>query len=147
MFSQSSVFLAWRASRRARALCSESAGRPAGAGALPGQLSRYFAFVAPFWLQRQTFRSFREARVRFGRFSASLQETIAGMEVVQLFGCEERRPTILQLSPPAHDRRHARQLSQLLGELERLAPREDDQAQRAAVRPHVGTHRLRDRVE
>ncbi len=49
------------------------------------------AFAATLWLQGKTFKSFREARVRFGRFSASLQETIAGMEVVQLFGSEERR--------------------------------------------------------
>ena len=55
-----------------------------------------FAFVATFWLQRQTFTAFREARVRFGRFSASLQETIAGMEVVQLFGCEERRAGLFE---------------------------------------------------
>ena len=47
--------------------------------------------VATFWLQNRTFQSFRAARTYFGRFSASLQETISGMEVVQLFGCEERR--------------------------------------------------------
>ena len=47
--------------------------------------------VATFWLQERTFQSFRAARTHFGRFSASLQETISGMEVVQLFGCEERR--------------------------------------------------------
>ena len=55
-----------------------------------------FAFAATFWLQRQTFKAFREARVRFGRFSASLQETITGMEVVQLFGCEARRAGLFE---------------------------------------------------
>ena len=54
------------------------------------------AFLATFWLQNRTFQSFREARTRFGRFSASLQETISGMEVVQLFGCEERRAGLFE---------------------------------------------------
>ena len=54
------------------------------------------AFLATLWLQSRTFESFREARVRFGRFSASLQETISGMEVVQLFGCEERRAGLFE---------------------------------------------------
>lgn len=48
-------------------------------------------FLATFWLQSRTFKSFRAARVHFGRFSASLQETISGVEVVQLFGREQRR--------------------------------------------------------
>ena len=47
-------------------------------------------FAATFWLQSRTFQAFRVARTRFARFSASLQETISGMEVVQLFSCEER---------------------------------------------------------
>ena len=54
------------------------------------------AFLATLWLQSRTFESFRQARVRFGRFSASLQETISGMEVVQLFGCEERRAGLFE---------------------------------------------------
>ncbi|MEW6753722.1 MAG: ABC transporter ATP-binding protein [Candidatus Latescibacterota bacterium] len=41
---------------------------------------------ATVWLQRRTFHAFRAARTRFGAFAASLQETISGMEVVQLFG-------------------------------------------------------------
>jgi ATP-binding cassette subfamily B protein len=54
------------------------------------------AFLATLWLQSRTFESFRKARVRFGRFSASLQETISGMEVVQLFGCEQRRASLFE---------------------------------------------------
>lgn len=54
------------------------------------------AFAATLWLQSKTIESFREARVRFGEFSASLQETISGMEVVQLFGCEERRAGLFE---------------------------------------------------
>lgn len=49
------------------------------------------AFVATMWLQGKTNQAFREARVRFDRFSASLQETISGAEVVQLFNCEKER--------------------------------------------------------
>jgi len=48
------------------------------------------ATLATFWLQNKTFQAFREARTRFARFSSSLQETISGMEVVQLFNIEER---------------------------------------------------------
>ena len=48
------------------------------------------AVWATFWLQNKTFQAFREARTRFAHFSSSLQETISGMEVVQLFGVEER---------------------------------------------------------
>ena len=47
-------------------------------------------FAATLWLQSRTWTAYRQARVCFGRFSAHLQETIAGMEVVQLFGCEAR---------------------------------------------------------
>jgi len=47
-------------------------------------------FMATLWLQNRTFQAFRVARTRFARFSAHLQETISGMEVVQLFNCEER---------------------------------------------------------
>ena len=47
-------------------------------------------FLATLWLQNRTFQAFRVARTRFARFSASLQESISGMEVVQLFNCEER---------------------------------------------------------
>ena len=54
------------------------------------------AFLATLWLQSRTFESFRKARVRFGRFSASLQETISGMEVVQLFGSEQRRASLFE---------------------------------------------------
>ncbi len=46
--------------------------------------------AATFWLQNRTEEAYRAARTLFGRFSASLQETISGMEVVQLFNCEER---------------------------------------------------------
>ena len=60
------------------------------AGALP------LVFAATLWLQSKTFKSFRAARVHFGEFSASLQETISGMEVVQLFGCEERRAGLFE---------------------------------------------------
>ena len=48
------------------------------------------ATLATFWLQNKTFQAFREARTRFARFSSSLQETISGMEVVQLFNIEDR---------------------------------------------------------
>jgi ATP-binding cassette, subfamily B, multidrug efflux pump len=49
------------------------------------------AFIATMWLQNKTNDKFREARVRFDRFSASLQETISGAEVIKLFGCEDAR--------------------------------------------------------
>ena len=48
------------------------------------------AFVATFWLQNRTFQAFRVARTRFARFSASLQESLSGIEVVQLFSSERR---------------------------------------------------------
>ena len=60
------------------------------------------AFAATLWLQSKTIESFREARVRFGEFSASLQETISGMEVVQLFGCEERRAGLFEEANDAY---------------------------------------------
>jgi len=47
-------------------------------------------FAATLWLQSRTWSAYRRARVLFGRFSAHLHETITGMEVVQLFGCEQR---------------------------------------------------------
>jgi len=47
--------------------------------------------VATVWLQRRTFQALREARTRFARFAATLQETLSGMETVQLFGAEQRR--------------------------------------------------------
>ncbi len=47
-------------------------------------------FVVTVWLQGLTFRAFREARTHFGRFAGSLQETISGMEIVQMFNCEQR---------------------------------------------------------
>ena len=47
--------------------------------------------AATVWLQRRTFQAYRTARTRFASFAASLQEAISGMEVVQLFGAEERR--------------------------------------------------------
>ena len=46
--------------------------------------------AAIFWLQRHTMRADRVARTRFARFTASLQESISGMEVVLLFCCEDR---------------------------------------------------------
>ena len=49
-----------------------------------------FASVATIWLQAKTFQAYRRARMLFGRFAASLQETISGIEVVQLFGVEKR---------------------------------------------------------
>ena len=48
------------------------------------------AFVATMWLQNKTFVAYRAARTRFARFSAILQESVFGIEVVQLFGCEDR---------------------------------------------------------
>ena len=47
-------------------------------------------FFAIAWLQQKTFRADRVSRTRFARFTATLQEAISGMEVVQLFGCEQR---------------------------------------------------------
>ena len=48
------------------------------------------AFVATMWLQNKTFFAYRIARTRFANFSAMLQETVSGIEVVQLFGTEDR---------------------------------------------------------
>lgn len=48
------------------------------------------ASVATVWLQTKSFEAYRVARVIFGRFAATLQETISGIEVVQLFGAEKR---------------------------------------------------------
>ncbi len=48
------------------------------------------AFAVTFWLQGLTFRAFRDARTHFGHFAGSLQETISGMEIVQMFNCEQR---------------------------------------------------------
>jgi ATP-binding cassette subfamily B protein len=45
---------------------------------------------ATVWLQAKTSQAYRRARMLFGRFAASLQETISGIEVVQLFGAEKR---------------------------------------------------------
>ena len=47
--------------------------------------------IATVWLQAKSFNAFRVARLRFSSFAASLQETISGMEVVQLFGFEMQR--------------------------------------------------------
>ena len=52
--------------------------------------------VATVWLQAKSFESFRVARLKFASFAASLQETISGMEVVQLFGFEKRREDSFQ---------------------------------------------------
>jgi ATP-binding cassette subfamily B protein len=49
-----------------------------------------FASVATIWLQAKTFQAYRRARMLFGQFASSLQETISGIEVVQLFGVEKR---------------------------------------------------------
>ncbi|MBT3345634.1 MAG: ABC transporter ATP-binding protein [Gemmatimonadetes bacterium] len=49
------------------------------------------SFIATSWLQRRTYGAYREARTLFARFAASLQESISGIDVVQLFGCEARR--------------------------------------------------------
>jgi ATP-binding cassette, subfamily B, multidrug efflux pump len=46
---------------------------------------------ATVWLHRRSFQALRTARTRFARFAAALQETLVGMEVVQLFGAEQRR--------------------------------------------------------
>ena len=43
------------------------------------------------WLQKRTFQAFRTARTHFARFSASLQESLSGMEVVKLFNNEADR--------------------------------------------------------
>jgi len=48
------------------------------------------AAVVTFWLQKKTFQAYRVARTRFDHFSASLQESLSGIEVVQLFGFEGR---------------------------------------------------------
>ena len=48
------------------------------------------AYVITSWLQGLTFRAFREARTHFGDFAATLQETISGVEIVQMFNCEQR---------------------------------------------------------
>lgn len=48
------------------------------------------AFCATVWLQNRSFFAYRAARTRFAQFSTTLQETIFGIEVVQLFGCEVR---------------------------------------------------------
>lgn len=46
--------------------------------------------AATTWLQLRTIQSYREARSRFARFAAALQEALAGIEVVQLFSRERR---------------------------------------------------------
>ena len=46
--------------------------------------------VLTIWLKNRTAAAYRVARIHFGRFSAFLQETLSGMEVVQLFNCEAR---------------------------------------------------------
>ncbi len=48
------------------------------------------AAAVTFWLQKKTFQAYRIARTRFDSFSASLQESLSGIEVVQLFGFERR---------------------------------------------------------
>lgn len=48
------------------------------------------AFVVTVWLQGLTWRAFRDARTHFGDFAGSLQETLSGMEIVQMFNCEQR---------------------------------------------------------
>ena len=48
------------------------------------------AFAATMWLQSRTYQAFRQARTHFARFSADLQETLSGIEVVKLFNCEPR---------------------------------------------------------
>ena len=45
--------------------------------------------VTLVWLQLRTIHAFRLARTKFARFAATLQETISGMEIVQLFSREE----------------------------------------------------------
>ena len=47
------------------------------------------AFAVTFWLQSLTFRAFRDARTHFGQFAGALQETLSGMEIVQMFNCEQ----------------------------------------------------------
>ena len=49
------------------------------------------SFAITMWMQRLTYGAYQEARTRFASFAASLQEAISGMEVVQLFGSEDRR--------------------------------------------------------
>ena len=50
-----------------------------------------FVFAITRWFQSRTFQTFRIARVRFGRFTTFLQETISGIEVVHLFSDEQRQ--------------------------------------------------------
>ena len=57
---------------------------------LLSSLSLPVAFLAIVWLQRKTYGYYREARTRFAAFAASLQESITGMEVIQLFRGEKR---------------------------------------------------------
>jgi len=46
--------------------------------------------AAIFWFHRRSFHAFRSARGHYADFSASLQETLSGMEVVQLFNSQHR---------------------------------------------------------
>ncbi len=46
--------------------------------------------VSTFYLQGLAMKAYRELRLRLARLNAYLQENISGMEVVQLFGREER---------------------------------------------------------
>ena len=48
------------------------------------------ASVATVWLQGKTFQAYRKARLIFGQFAATLQESISGIEVIQLFGSERQ---------------------------------------------------------
>ncbi|MBT5872710.1 MAG: ABC transporter ATP-binding protein [Candidatus Latescibacteria bacterium] len=44
-----------------------------------------------FWLHGRSYEAFRKARIHFANFTASLQESISGIEVVQLFRCEKKK--------------------------------------------------------
>lgn len=48
------------------------------------------ASAATVWLQGKTFQAYRKARLIFGQFAATLQESISGIEVIQLFGSERQ---------------------------------------------------------
>lgn len=59
-------------------------------------LGLYVSIILPltaaaiFWFHRRSFHAFRSARGHYADFSASLQETLSGMEVVQLFNSRRR---------------------------------------------------------
>lgn len=65
-------------------------------------------FLLTFWFKVKARASFREVRVRVARINAFLQEHVAGMAVVQLFGREARAATEFSRHNRDHRDAHVR---------------------------------------